>query len=147
MIPLQSAATEDNQDSRCSVFADPILGLHQAARLVTDVGEIVFRRTQPVLQLLDDRPLSRLQTETAIRGRLQPRPGKLVMGGDGRDLDFRAGRPCFQVFLGPCAALRFAHVVLGLGSCCCTDAHFACSCETRDSILSASSACGSVVPA
>jgi len=35
---------------------------------VTDVGEIVFRRTQPVLQLLDDRALSRLQTETVIRG-------------------------------------------------------------------------------
>jgi hypothetical protein len=43
--------------------------MHQAARLVTDVGEIVFRRPQPVLQLLDDRPLSRLQTETVIRGR------------------------------------------------------------------------------
>jgi hypothetical protein len=35
----------------------------------------------------------------------------------------------------------------GLGSCCCTDAHFACSCETRDSILSANKACGSAVPA
>ncbi len=32
---------------------------------------------------------------------------------------------------------------LGLYSCCCIDAHFACSCETSDSILSASKAWGS----
>ncbi len=33
---------------------------------------------------------------------------------------------------------------LGLCSCCCVEAHFACSWETSDSILSASRACGSV---
>src|ERR1035441_3203426 len=34
-------------------------------------------------------------------------------------------------------------VGLVLYSCCCTEAHFACSWETSDSILSASRACGS----
>src|ERR1700728_2443106 len=38
------------------------------------------------------------------------------------------------------------HPALGVGCCCCTDAHLACSCETSDSILSASSACGSAEP-
>src|SRR5262249_48313171 len=32
---------------------------------------------------------------------------------------------------------RSVYVALDFGSCCCTEAHFACSCETSDSILSA----------
>jgi hypothetical protein len=51
----------------------------------------------------------------------------------------------FKYFLMPLQRSSSLHVVLDLGSSCCTDAHFACSCETRDSILSANKACGSGV--
>ncbi len=51
----------------------------------------------------------------------------------------RGGRSDRDAFL----SLPSLHVAFGFGSCCCTDAHFACSCETRDSILSANNECGS----
>jgi hypothetical protein len=49
----------------------------------------------------------------------------------------------FRYFLIPVQRSSSFHVGLDLDSCCWTDAHFACSCETRDSILSANKACGS----